>query len=313
MTKKFLVTGGAGFIGSHVVDRLVNDGQNVRIIDNLSTGNLENIKGPLASGAVEFVNGDIRDAAIVAKCMQGITSVIHLAALVSVPLSVENPDLTFDINLLGTLNLLREGVKAKIPKFVFISSCAVYGEPEFLPLTEEAHTHPISPYADSKLIAERYCLGFSERQLLQTAILRFFNVYGPRQKMNAYSGVITRFIDAITEEKPLTIYGDGQQTRDFVNVKDVASAVVSVAEDTSIDSGVFNIGSGKQTSILELANTLLDLSGADLDILHEAPRSGDIEKSYADIRKAKKLLGYEPKVDLRAGLQALLKEKTVLK
>ena len=309
---RVLVTGGAGFIGSHVVDRLVSDGHNVRIIDNLSTGSLGNIKRHLGSSGVDFVNGDIRDAALVNKSMDDVTTVIHLAALVSVPLSVENPDLTFDINLRGTLNLLQESIKAKVQRFVFISSCAVYGEPESLPVTEKTRTNPISPYAESKLVAERYCLGFTERQLLQSVVLRFFNVYGPRQGLSEYSGVITRFMDRCTEKLPLTVYGDGSQTRDFVNVSDVADAVVAAAIADKAAGEVFNVGSGKPTSIDELAKTILDLSGADLEVRHELPRTGDIAASYADISKAKRLLGYEPKVDLWSGLRALVEGESAI-
>ena len=312
MTGKVLVTGGAGFIGSHVVDRLVSSGYSVRIIDNLSTGSLDNIAEHVGSDAVDFVKGDIRNAAFVNRSMNGVSSVVHLAALVSVPLSVENPDLTFDINLLGTLNLLRESIKANVDKFVFISSCAVYGEPESLPVTEKASTCPISPYAESKLVAERYCLGFSERQLLRSVVLRFFNVYGPRQGMSEYSGVITRFIDSCRQRLPLIVYGDGSQTRDFVNVTDVADAVVASVKGNGAYGEVFNIGSGKPTSIDQLARTILDLSGVDLEICHETPRISDVKASYADISKAKKLLGYEPKVTLRDGLQALLEEKLVV-
>jgi UDP-glucose 4-epimerase len=311
MPKKVLVTGGAGFIGSHVVDRLVDEGYVVRVLDNLSTGKLENIQSHLTSGEVEFVKGDIRDASLVKKNLDGVSIVIHMAALVSVPLSVENPNLTFDINLLGTLNLLRSSIQKHIDRFVFISSCAVCGEPTSLPVTEEARTNPISPYAESKLIGERYCLGFSERQLLRSVVLRFFNVYGPRQGMNDYSGVITRFIDRCGQKLPLTIYGDGSQTRDFVNVKDVAEAIFASTKSIKAEGEVINIGSGKPTTIIELAQAILELTNVDTKIHYEKPRAGDIKDSYADITKAKKLLSYEPKVSLREGLQVLIKEKIV--
>ena len=311
MSMKVLVTGGAGFIGSHVVDRLVKDGYAVRVIDDLSTGRLDNIKGHLSSGRVDFVKGDIRDASLVRKRLDGVSMVVHLAALTSVPFSVENPDLTFDVNLLGTLNLLRSSIEARVDRFVFVSSCAVCGDPEFLPVNEEAPTNPISPYAESKLVAERYCLGFNERQLLRSVVLRFFNVYGPRQGMNDYSGVITRFIDRTRHKLPLVIYGDGSQTRDFVNVHDVAEAVLASMKSSKVEGEVFNIGSGKPTTINELAKTVLELAGVDLKICYENSRAGDIKDSYADISKAKKFLGYEPKVSLKAGLQALLEEKVV--
>jgi UDP-glucose 4-epimerase len=311
MPKKVLVTGGAGFIGSHVVDQLVTEGYSVRVLDNLSTGKLGNIQKHLDSGKIEFVQGDLRDASTVTKSLDDINVVIHMAALVSVPLSLENPDLTYDINLLGTLNMLRSSITHHIDRFVFISSCAVCGDPTALPVTENAPTNPISPYAESKLIGERYCLGFNEKHLLSSVVLRFFNVYGPRQGMNDYSGVITRFIDRCEQKLPLTIYGDGSQTRDFVNVKDVAGAVSAATRISKAEGEVFNIGSGTPISISELAKTVIELSGADLAISYEKPRFGDIKDSYADISKAKKLLGYTPKISLKDGLKSLLDERTL--
>jgi len=308
MPKKVLVTGGAGFIGSHVVDRLVTEGYQVRVLDDLSTGKLDNIQRHLNSGKVELVKGDIRDASLVEDSLDGVNAVLHFAALVSVPLSIENPNLTFDINLAGTLNLLRASAEKHVDRFVFISSCAVCGDPESLPVTEQTKPNPISPYAESKLLGERYCLGFSERQLLNAVVLRFFNVYGPRQTMNDYSGVITRFLERCSQNLPLTIYGDGSQTRDFVNVSDVASAVLASMESKA-KSEVFNVGSGKSTTIKELAQTIIELTGAGSEISYEPPRAGDIKDSYGDISKAQKLLGYKPKVSLRAGLQTMVKEK----
>ena len=196
-------------------------------------------------------------------------------------------------------------------RFVFVSSCAVCGDPKTLPVTEETPTDPISPYAESKLIGERYCLGFSERQLLESVVLRFFNVYGPRQTMNDYSGVITRFLERCDQKLPLTIYGDGSQTRDFVNVNDVAAAVVASME-SKVTGEVFNIGSGKPTTINELATSIIELTGSKNEVRFEKARAGDIKDSYADVSKAKKLLGFEPKVSLRSGLQTLIEERTGL-
>jgi UDP-glucose 4-epimerase len=306
---KVLVTGGAGFIGSHMVDRLVNDGYDVRIIDDLSTGRIDNIQSLLSAGKVDFVKGDIRDVSLVTKSVDDVDDVVHFAALTSVPFSVKNPELTFDVNLCGTLNLIRACAQEDVGRFVFVSSCAVCGDPESLPVREEHRTDPISPYAESKLIAERYCLGFQERQLLRSVVLRFFNVYGPRQGMNDYSGVITRFIDRVRQKEPLVIYGDGSQTRDFVNVHDVVEAILASMKSGDVEGEVFNVGSGKPTSINELAKTILELAGVDLEIRYEKPRAGDIKDSYADISKAKKFLGYEPKISLRDGLRVLLEEK----
>jgi UDP-glucose 4-epimerase len=274
----------------------------------LSTGKLENIKSHLESGAVEFIEGDIREVKDVRKSLDGVDAVVHMAALVSVPLSVEDPTLTFDINLTGTLNVLRASAESGVKKFVFISSCAVCGNPESLPITELTKPNPISPYAESKLIGERYCLGFAERGLLQSVVLRFFNVYGSRQGMNDYSGVITRFANRCKSGSTLTIYGDGSQTRDFVNVKDVVQFVLASSKSDLAVGEVFNVGSGKPLMIKDLAEEVIELTGGSSHISYEKPRVGDIKNSYADISKGRKLLGYSPKVSLKDGLRVLLKE-----
>ncbi len=312
MTINVLVTGGAGFIGSHVVDKLVNEGYYVRVIDNLSSGKLANIQKHLDNFKVEFVKGDIRDVSFVKESLNGVNIVVHMAALVSVPLSTENPNLTFDVNLQGTLNLLRSSVEKHVNRFVFISSCAVYGDPESLPITEQAKTNPISPYAESKLIGERYCLGFSERELLPSVVLRLFNVFGPRQGVSDYSGVITRFVDQCKDNLPLTIYGDGSQTRDFVNVKDIAKAVLATVKNDEVTNEVFNVGSGKPIAIKELAETVFELAGMPSKISYKPIRVGDIKNSYADISKAKKLLDFEPEVSLRKGLKELIDNPIVV-
>lgn len=304
---KVLVTGGAGFIGSHLVDRLVEKGYAVRVIDNLSTGSIANIKAYVEDGRVDFVRGDICDASLVNRNVKDVNWVFHLAALTSVPFSVENPQLTYDTNVTGTLNLLASCARQKVGKFVFASSCAVYGDPRYLPVDERHPTNPISPYAESKLAAERYCLGFHERQLCCSVVLRFFNVFGPRQGLNDYSGVITRFIDRAKQRLPLVIYGDGTQTRDFVNVHDVVDAIFKCMINSSADGEVFNIGSGKPTSINELAHVISELAGAPPSFAYEKARSGDIKHSYANISKAKKLLGYSPRWALEDGLRGLLK------
>ena len=303
---RVLVTGGAGFIGSHTVDRLVKVGHQVRIIDNLSSGRLENIQDHLTSGKVEFEKGDVRDPNFVAKSLKGIEAVVHLAAIISVPLSVENPDLTFDINLSGTASLLRLSAKEGVHRFVFASSCAVYGDPASLPIKEEAATNPISPYAESKLKAEQACLDLNGRQLLQSVVLRFFNVYGPRQANNDYSGVITRFIERTKKNLPLVIYGNGSQTRDFVNVNDIVEAILLSLEKVKVQGEIFNIGTGKPTSINELAKAVLSLSRAKSQISYKEPRVGEIKDSYADITKARNLLDYEPTVSLKEGLRNLM-------
>jgi UDP-glucose 4-epimerase len=309
---KALVTGGAGFIGSHLVDRLVDSGYVVRVVDDLSTGSLENIHDPLKNGRVEFVEGDVRNASVVERCVEGVDVVFHLAAVASVPFSVEHPHFTFDVNVKGTMNLLRSCSRKKVCKLVYVSSCAVYGEPEFLPITEEHPTRPISPYAESKLAGEKFCLGFHKERLLCAAVLRLFNVYGPRQGNSDYAGVITRFVERCRQGLPLVVYGDGEQSRDFVNVSDVVEGIVRSAESEGAEAEIFNIGSGVPTSINELAEIFMDLGGVDLGVSSEAARVGDIKQSYADISKAEKVLGYHPKVCLRDGLRDLLFEKDVV-
>lgn len=304
MSRKVLVTGGAGFIGSHTVDRLIKEGNTVRILDNLSSGNLRNVEAHLESGAAELIKGDIRDSKVVKESLRGIDAVAHFAALVSVPVSVKDPELTFDINLKGTQNMLKLSAEAGVSRFVFISSCAVCGDPEVLPVTEEIKTAPISPYAESKLLGERYTQGFDMRGLLRTVVLRFFNVYGPRQTLNDYSGVITRFMDSCIQKKPLTIYGDGSQTRDFVNVADVAAAVVA-SINSSVSGEVFNVGSGQSTTIKQLAETIIELSNQKVGINFVDERGGDIKHSYADISKTRRMLHFEPSITLYDGLRDL--------
>ena len=301
-----MVTGGAGFIGSHFVEKLVTQGYGVRVLDDLSAGSLNNIAGHIKSGSVDFVKGDIRDSAVVADCLVDVGVVVHFAALTSVTFSVANPDLTFDVNARGTLNLVNACVKQTVDKFVFVSSCAVYGDPKRMPVAETCPTNPISPYAESKLSGERYCLTADDSGLLKSVVLRFFNVYGPRQTLNDYSGVITRFKDCVRQNKPLIVYGDGLQTRDFVNVRDIVEAVLLAVRCDEAQGEVFNIGSGKPTSITELAKTILKLADVDLKISYEKPREGDIRDSYADISKARKVLGYNPEVDLENGLKGLI-------
>jgi UDP-glucose 4-epimerase len=300
--KTILVTGGAGFIGSHLVDRLVNAGYAVRIIDNLSTGRLENIACHLNSGAVKFVKGDIRDLSLLRSSLQGVYAVAHLAALTSVPQSVENPESTFEVNAEATAEITKLSENAGVKRFIFASSCAVYGDAKDLPVNENTAPNPLSPYAQSKLIAEHYCL---ERTSLQSTVLRLFNVYGPRQGISEYSSVITRFAESIRRKEPLTIYGDGSQTRDFVYVSDIVNSLFTVIESKIADE-VFNIGIGQPTSIDKLAKTMLTLTRSDLPINYGLPRVGDIKNSYADISKAKMLLDFAPSFTLREGLTAFL-------
>lgn len=304
-SNQILVTGGAGFIGSHVVDRLVDAGYTVRIIDNLSTGKLAYVDDQRKSGQVSFVKGDIRELEVVRKCVHDVDAVIHLAAITNVPFSVKHPSLTYETNVAGTLNLLNSCVDREVEKFIFISSCSVYGEPDYLPVDENHPTRPVSPYAASKLAAEHYCRIFHERWP-RTIVLRLFNVYGPRQCLGDYGGVIGRFVERMRRRLPLVIYGDGSQTRDFVHVWDVAEAIVQMLEAGDVSGEIFNVGYGKPVSLNELARAVLKFADVDLDVVYEQSRLGDLKHSFADISKAEKMLSYKPKLPLEDGLQTCL-------
>ena len=305
---RVLVTGGAGFIGSHVVDGLVRSGYSVKVLDNLTSGSLDNIGLHLKGGSVEFSEGDIRDASLVEKLMRDVDAVVHLAAVVSVPFSVKDPGFTFDVNVNGTRNLLVSCGRTGVKKVIFASSCAVYGKPRYLPIDEVHPTIPLSPYASSKLNGEHVCEELAHRSDSDVVILRLFNVYGPRQTSGEYSGVITRFLDFAESGESLVIYGDGLQTRDFIYVSDVAQAILTLLRNRHA-KGVFNIGFGRAVTIRDLAETVLRLVGKDLGIVHEPPREGDILRSVADVFKAQKVFGFLPKMSLDEGLQSLLRER----
>jgi UDP-glucose 4-epimerase len=227
-------------------------------------------------------------------------------------LSIENPKLTHDVNVNGTSNVLGLSEKAGVKKFVFSSSCAVYGEPVYLPIDEKHPANPISPYAESKLASERECLRLNMENRLKSVILRFFNVYGPKQGLNDYSGVITKFKDRIEQRLPLLIYGDGLQTRDFVYIRDIVNAIILALENQAANGEIFNIGTGRATSIKELSRTMLSLAGVDLNVINDPDRLGEIVHSYADVSKANRLLKYKPKFTLTDGLKELLHEDTLL-
>jgi UDP-glucose 4-epimerase len=304
---KILVTGGAGFIGSHTVDRVLAEGFEVIVLDSLRSGKLENISCHVGKENFRFVKGDVRDAGLVRDLVSHVDGVAHLAALVSVPESLRDPALTFDINVNGTLNLLKASADCGVKRFIYASSCAVYGNIEKLPIKEDFPAKPESPYGVSKLTAENYARKYFEDYGLETVCLRYFNVYGPRQAYNDYSGVITQFLHRIRQDLPLVIFGDGKQTRDFVYVEDVAEANVLALKCGKAAGEVFNIGTGVATSINQLAETLLEIMNKrNGKILHDKARKGDIRHSVADISKAKEKLGYNPKVPLRNGLKKLL-------
>jgi UDP-N-acetylglucosamine 4-epimerase len=305
---EILVTGGAGFIGSHIVDRLLDEGFKVRVLDNLSTGEKKNLAQHRQKKSFQFIEGDIRNFDVVKRTVRGVDAVVHEAALVSVTRSVENPLLSNEINVRGTLNILKACVDAHVKRFVLASSCAVYGDIETLPNHENLMPKPLAPYAADKLATENYAKVFYAVHGLETVSLRYFNVYGPRQKPGPYSGVISTFTNCLLENKPPTIYGDGKQTRDFVNVKDVVEANMLALLKREAVGEVFNISRGEPITIDKLTETIQKIMDkANLEPVHAEPRPGDIRHSYGDITKARKNLGYEPKVQLEKGLSELIK------
>ena len=305
---EILVTGGAGFIGSHIVDRLLDEGFKVRVLDNLSTGDKKNLAQHQNKKSFQFIEGDIRNFDLVKKTVKGVDAVIHEAALVSVTRSVENPLLSNEINVTGTVNLLKACVDAHIKRFIYASSCAVYGDTETLPNHENLAPKPLSPYAVDKLAAENYAKVFHDVYGLETVSLRYFNVYGPRQKHGPYSGVISIFINRLLENKPPIICGDGEQTRDFINVKDVVEANMLALSKRKAVGEVFNISTGEATTINKLTETIQKIMDkTSLKPVHAEPRPGDIKHSYGDISKARRNLEYEPKVQLEKGLSELVK------
>lgn len=300
MTKKkiALVTGGAGFIGSHLSDALLEHDYEVRIIDNLVAGKREQVP----KGAV-FFEADIRDIGALDRIFSGANTVFHLAALPRVEYTIQNPIETHDVNVTGTLNVLNSAKNAEVSRVVFASSAAIYGDNQECPLNEDFVPLPLSPYALHKHIGEQYLTLFSKLYGLNTVSLRFFNVYGPRlDPESPYALVIGRFLKLMSDSKPLTITGNGKQTRDFIHVRDIVNALITAAESKNVGEGeVINIGTGLETSVNELA----DLFGGEKTYAQARvePRS-----SCADIKKAKKLLNWEPKISLKDGIEELKKE-----
>jgi len=307
-SSRVLVTGGAGFIGSHIVDRLLAQDLEVVVIDSLQAGRLENIAKHKNDKRLRIVCGDIRDAQVVKDSVEGVEAVVHQAAMIGVTQSFENPVLTNEVNTSGTLNLLKASVDSGVKRFVYASSCAVYGNIETVPIKEDCLPKPASPYGVSKLAAEGYVRVFGDTYGLETVCLRYFNVYGPRQSYSDYSGVITQFINRLVRDLSPVIFGDGDQTRDFVQVYDVAEANMLSLKTVGIAGETFNIGSGVATTISQVANMLLGITDkTHLKLVYSEPRKGDIKHSFADISKARKRLQFNPKVSLKDGLGPLIK------
>jgi UDP-glucose 4-epimerase len=301
-----LVTGGAGFIGSHLVERLLGRGDEVRVIDNFSSGKRANLE-PVACSRLTVVEGDVRDAGALRDAARGCEVVFHEAAIVSVPYSVEHPRETHAVNLEGTLNVLDAARHAKTRRVVFASSAAVYGDDPALPKREDMRPSPIAPYGIEKLAGEHYLAVYARLYGLETVALRYFNVFGPRQDpSSAYSGVISIFGLRARRGEGVTIFGDGSASRDFVYVDDVVQANLLAASVPDVSGRVFNVARGESTTLNELAFMVGRVFGRRLDVTHAPPRAGDIAHSLADVTLARRDLGYEPKVAVEDGLERLM-------
>jgi len=300
----YLVTGGAGFIGSNIVEELLKRNESVRVLDNFITGSKKNLSFAKQYGLIE---GDIRSREDAAKALKDVDYVIHQAALRSVPKSVDDPFLTNDININGTLNLLFESQKAKVKRFIYASSSSVYGNVENFPQREDFNPRPISPYGVSKLAAENYCNAFSATFGLETVSLRYFNVFGPRQDPESkYSAAIPALLSRMLNDKPPIVEWDGMQSRDFIYVGDVVEANLKAALMQGISGEVFNIGFGGSVSILDLVKLFNNILDRDSKPEYAPKRQGDVKKTCADITKANQKLGFKPESSLKDGL-----EKTV--
>lgn len=301
-----LVTGGAGFIGSHLVHRLLDLGHEVRVVDNLCTGHRANLAE--VEDRIEFIEGDIADLEVCTRAVDGVETVFHVAALPSVPRSLVNPLASHTANVTGTLNVLEAARRAGARRVVYSSSSSVYGDTPALPKHEDVEPLPRSPYATSKLAGEQYVLAYARAGLIEGVGLRYFNVFGPRQDPNGpYAAVIPLLFKAAVSGTPMTIYGDGRQTRDFTYVENVVEAnLLAAAGDADRVSGqVVNVGAGSRTSLLELVQLVEEVSGRSVKLEHAPPRAGDVRDSQADLARAGRVLGYSPRIDVREGLRRL--------
>jgi len=298
----FLVTGGAGFIGSAIVEELVARDHEVRVLDNLATGNRDNLDA--VRGSIRMLEGDIRDPVTVRLACSDVDFVLHQAALCSVARSVADPVTTAEVNIHGTLNVLIAARDAGVRRVVFAGSSSVYGDNPVLPKREDAEPRPMSPYAIAKLAGEHYCRVFHRLYGLETVVLRYFNVFGPRQRPDShYAAVIPRFVDAALHGHRPVIYGDGEQSRDFTYVSNVVCANLLACEAPDAPGRVFNIACGSRVSLLQLLDLLREQTGNGTEPERADPRPGDVRHSLADISRAATILGYTPQIDIREGLR----------
>ncbi|NUN07816.1 MAG: SDR family NAD(P)-dependent oxidoreductase [Ignavibacteriaceae bacterium] len=304
--RKVLVTGGAGFIGSHIVESFVSEGWEVTVLDNFSTGHIDNLGS--VQERITIIEGDIRNQKVVDTAIEGASVVIHLAALASVPASFNNPLETYDVNFTGTQIVLDSARRHGVERFAFASSSAVYGDTEQLPITEKNEDNPLSPYGVSKLLGEKLCRFYFTAYGLKTVIFRFFNAYGPRQNpYSEYSAVIPKFLSLISEGNTPTIFGDGEQTRDFIFIEDLVKAHHLALEAENGFGQPLNLGSGERTSLNELLAMISKQLGKAINVNYTAPRKGDIIHSYCNINLVKELLSFSPSHNMYDGLEKMIK------
>ena len=304
---KFFITGGAGFIGRHLIASLLENNHDVTIYEDFSNSSEDNIKNICEHGAL-VIHGDLRDYSLLEKSLKDFDFVIHLSAKIDILESITNPEITNKANVQGTINILKACAKNNIQNIIAASSAAIYGNPKIIPVTEDSVPNPVSPYGADKLSMEFYLRAFSNMYNLNTISLRFFNVYGKGQS-NAYAGVITKFLQNIKSKTPLEIFGDGKNTRDYVFIDDLIHGILQAIKNIQGQRGnIFNLASGKSTSVNDLAFLMLKISKKKLEIIHKSPRPGDLLFSEVLISKAKEELQYNPKFNLELGLTKLFEE-----
>ena len=302
---KYLITGGAGFIGSHIVRGLLAQGADVRVLDNFSSGKRENLHGL----EVEVLEGDLRDASTIAQAVRGVNIIFHEAAFVSVPESMEKPQECFDVNITGTSILFDAARKAGVQRVVIASSAAVYGDSTAMPLIEDTPLKQLSPYAVSKRVDEMYAELFTNQFGLEVAALRYFNVYGPRQRPDSmYAAAVPIFIRRMLDNKPITVFGDGGQTRDLINVRDVVQANLLASQHPAAPGQIFNVCTGVETRLLDLLDILYEVFPDAPKHVHAEPRAGDIYRSIGTPKKIMDTLGFDPKISLAEGLREAVEE-----
>lgn len=302
MAQRYLVSGGAGFIGSHIVRKLLDQGETVRVVDNLATGNLQRIKSSLSK--LDFVEGDLADDSVAEKVVDGVDYVLHQAAVPSVQRSVNNPVATNRANVTATLNLLEASRKAGVKRFVYAASSSAYGDTEVLPKHEAMPPSPLSPYALQKFVGERYCKLYHDLYGLETVSLRYFNVFGPGQDPHSeYSAVIPKFATRLLANQPITINGDGEQSRDFTYIDNVVAANLLALKARDASGQMCNIGSGTRITLNRLVALLEKALGVKAKVVFGPTKAGDVRHSLADIGRAQSILGYEPRITIEEGLR----------